>query len=150
MIRFLTLAVVAALATASAASADAPTAVITGARAAEPISTVCLGGGRARFYVTFSDPDGISYAAVHLAADSIRPAVPERTKTWLWIPDYARDQRAYRWRYEDPSASRTSRTIPVVVDVMQGSRPLTVHLEAKDAGEGLLIEEVEILPSVCR
>ena len=156
MIRILTLALALA---AAPASADDPDITIFGATAygvpgLEEITALtgpeCGVAGRTRIDVTFTDPDGISYAAVTLRSVQVRPAVSDRAETWLWIPDYARPARGYRWRYEEPAATRTRHTIPVVIELVPGAGPIPAEIVAKDGDDALTVRTLALVPAACR
>lgn len=156
MIRILTLAL--ALATAPAWAAG-PGFTISGATAyglpvldelAPLFGPECRVSGRTRIDVTFSDPDGIAYAAVTLRSSEVRPAVSDRAETWLWIPSYARPARGYRWRYEEPTATRTRHTIPMAIEVFPGAGPIPAEIVAKDGSGALKIRELTLIPTACR
>lgn len=110
----------------------------------------CNGSPRTRIDVTFSDPDGIAYAAVDLSSVHVRPAVSADVATWLWIPDSARAKRNYRWRYEEKAASRTTKTIPVAVDVMAGAGPIPAEVMAVDGKGRLSVRTLALFPTACR
>ena len=152
MIRELAVAAAAALWAAGASAGgllpgDGPTRTVTSATPGGPTlySTVgavavpacAVRGGPALLFFAFADPDGIDYAAVQIGAETVRPAVSERAETWLWIPDYAREKRAYRWRFEDTGVLRARRIIPVALEIVPGDEPLNVHVETKDGDENL-------------
>ncbi len=110
----------------------------------------CNATGRARIDVTFTDPDGIAYAAVDLRSSQVRPAVSEQAETWLWIPNYERPERSYRWRYEDPAALRTLYTIPIALELIPGAGPIPTEVMTKDGKGGLKIRRFALVPSACR
>ena len=116
-------------------------AVMTGAR--------CGATGRTTVYVTFADPDGIAYAAVTLGAVQARPGVSEQAETWLWLPDYARPKRGYRWRYEDKPPLRTRHTVPVTIDLVPWAGPIPTEVMAKDGRGGMTIREFALVPDAC-
>ena len=128
---------------------DGPIVAIYGADRAGPGDT-CRRSGLARMRFTFADPEGVAYAAVHIGAVAVRPAVSDRAETWLWLPDYARPERKYRWRYEDPAATRDARTLPVAVEVVAGAGPLEVTLIGKDGSGDMITSELEVVPALCR
>ena len=156
MIRILTLALALAAAPAWAAG---PGFTISGATAygvpgLEEIAALtgpeCGVAGRTRIHVRFADPDGIAYAAVTLRSVQVRPAVSDQAETWLWIPDYARPARGYRWRYEEPAATRTRHTIPIVVELVPGAGPIPAEIMAKDGDGALKVRTLALVPAACR
>ncbi len=110
----------------------------------------CNATGRTRINVTFADPDGIAYAAVDLRSSQVRPAVSEQAEARLWIPNYERPERAYRWRYEDPAALRTSYTIPIALELIPGAGPIPTEVMTKDGRGALKIRRFALVPAACR
>lgn len=156
MIRILTFALALA---AAPAWAGGPGFTISGARAyglpglediAPYTGPACGAAGRATIHVTFSDPDGIAYAAVDMRSDEVRPAVSEQAETWLWIPGYSRPARSYQWRYEEPDATRTRHTIPIQIVVQPNARPIPTEIMTKDGKGALKIRRFALIPTVCR
>lgn len=156
MIRTLTLAI-ALLAT--PAFAGGPGFTISGARAvgipglpelAAATGARCRASGRTTIHVTFSDPEGIAYAAVDLGAVQVRPGVSARARTWLWLPDYARPARGYRWRYEEDGVLATRHTIPVTIDMVPGAGPIPTEVMAKDGTGAMTIRTFALMPAACR
>lgn len=125
-----------------------PSFAVLGAERAEPGDT-CERSLRARIDVTVTDRHGVAYAAVDLGAADVRPAVSDRTRTWLWLPDDARGARAYRWRYEDRAATRLRQTLPLVVDVAAGAGPVEMTVTAKDGAGNLTVRSLAVLPAAC-
>jgi hypothetical protein len=109
----------------------------------------CRASGLARIYVTFTDPDGITYAAVNLNSVGVRPAVSAQDEAWLWVPSYARPKRGYQWRYEDLGATRTRHTIPITIDLVPGARPILTEIMAKDGSGALRIRTFALVPDAC-
>ena len=157
MIRILTLALALAAAPAWAAG---PGFTISGAtvyglpeleEVAPLIGPECGTAGRTRIYVTFADPDGIAYAAVTLRSVQVRPDVSDQAETWLWIPDYARPARGYRWRYEDTDGRLQLRhTIPIAIELVPGAGPIPAEIMAKDGNGALKVRELALIPAACR
>lgn len=160
MIRSLTLvlALAAAVAPAAAWAWGGPGFSISGARAVgipeAPALTrgpACGRSGSTTIYFTFSDPQGIAYAAVDLGAAQTRPDVNSQSQAWLWIPGYERSSRAYQWRYEDTDGRLFVRkTIPVEIDIVAGAGPIWTEVMAKDGGGGMTIRRFALLPDACR
>lgn len=111
----------------------------------------CGASGSTTIHVTFSDPDGIAYAAVALGSARTRPDVTDQARAWLWIPDYARPQRAYRWRYEDTDGRLAVRhTIPVEIDLLPAAGPIWTEVMAKNGRGGLTVRRFALQPDACR
>jgi hypothetical protein len=110
----------------------------------------CGATGRARIDVTFTDPDGIAYAAVSLGAARTAPAVSGFTDTTIWLPSYAKPRRDYRWRYEDAAATRTAYTIPIVLDLIPTAGPIPAEIMAKDGRGRLTSRTLALRPAPCR
>ena len=111
----------------------------------------CAAFGTTTIGVTFTDPDGIAYAAVRLGAVAARPAVSDQAETWLWIPDYARPARGYQWRYEDSDGRLYLRyTLPVQIDLVPGTGPIWTEVIAKDGSGAMTIRRFGLVPDACR
>jgi hypothetical protein len=110
----------------------------------------CGATGRARIDVTFTDPDGIAYAAVSLGAARTDPAVSDFIDTTIWLPFYAKSRRDYRWRYEDAAATRTAHTIPIVLDLIPTAGPIPAEIMAKDGRGRLTSRTLALRPAPCR
>lgn len=155
MLRILTLVLAFAAAPAWAAG---PTISVSGARIVEgrglglgPLgSKPCGATGQATFHVTFSDPDGVTYADVRLGSVRVRPEVTPQVRTAIWVPDYARPDRFYRWRYENTDRPSVSHTIPITVDLVPGAGAIPVEIFAKDARGTLTIRNFRVIPAACR
>ncbi len=122
---------------------------------APPETAPCLasGGNVARLYFTFTDPQGVDYAGVDITADAVRLPVSDHVKTYLWVNPGTRDDRAYRWRFEEDGPRYPTRhTIPVAVEVVPNAGPLDVHIEAKDSVGNLTVHDFQLDPlaALCR
>ena len=156
MIRILTLALalVAAPASAQGPGVSISGASIVGLPGLEEFAAAhgpeCGASGRTSISVTFADPEGITYAAVDLRSVQVRPAVPDRAETWLWLPGYARPKRGYRWRYEQVPATRTRHTIPIAIELVPGAGPIPAEVVAKDGTGAMTIRRFALRPADCR
>jgi hypothetical protein len=155
MIRSLTLVLALVAAPAWAAG---PGFSISGARAVGPPEMpalvkgpACGASGSTTIYVTFSDPQGIAYAAVDLGATRTRPDVTAQADAWLWLPSYARPARAYQWRYEDTDGRLSVRhTIPMEIDLAPAAGPIWTEVMAKDGRGAMTIRRFALRPDACR
>ena len=111
----------------------------------------CGASGTTTIYVTFADPEGIAYASVSLGAVRARPGVSERAETWLWLPDYARPNRGYQWRYEDTEGGLFARhTLPVQIDLVPSAGAIPAQVMAKDGVGAMTIRRFALIPDACR
>lgn len=110
----------------------------------------CTGAPRTRIDVTVTDPDGIAYAAIDLSSAHVRPVMSANAATWLWIPDSARPKRSYRWRFEEKAATRTTRTVPMAIDVVAGAGPIPAEIMAVDGKGRMSVWSIALFPAACR
>jgi hypothetical protein len=157
MIRSLALALALALAAAPAWAAG-PGFSISGARTvgipelpALARGPACGVSGSTTIHLTFSDPDGIAYAALDLGAVRTRPDVSAQAEASLWLPNYARPARAYRWRYEDTDGRLYARhTISAEIDLVPSAGPIWTEVIAKDGRGAMTIRRFALRPDACR
>jgi hypothetical protein len=153
MLRILTLTLALA---AMPAWAAGPSVSVAGARVVEGPrlglgpAQPCAARGDVTIHVTFTDPDGVTYADVRLGSVRVRPEVTPQVRAAIWVPDYSRPDRFYRWRYENRDRPSVSHTIPITVELVPGVGSVPAEIVAKDARGALTIRHFRLIPAACR